>query len=261
MSLHLTEEQFRALTGESQGEAQNPTWDRAKMQEAARKGESMAGGIMSSLDLTGAYLANADLERADLSHAILSRADLRGACLVRANLSGAYLLEGVQLDSAKLMGTKWDGAILKGIRAPKTNFGSATLVDCEFRKSIFQQADFRGARLEGVTFFECDLGRVNFRGVDLRKVHFPDSYLVGADLLGATIDWQPVPSWQGDRILLWAIVRECLTKEEVADLSRRAYFGEGMERPGVFKPWWTWFPKELIVGMSRWRQPGDNWPL
>ncbi len=256
MPLRLTEEQYRDLVGEST----EPTWDRAKMQEAARKGESMAGANMAGLDLAGAYLANADLERADLSHAILSRADLRGARLANANLSGVYMLDGTQLDSAKMLQTKWDGAILKGVQAmrviaPKADFRNSTLVDCEFRKSMFQQADFQGTKLEEVTFMECDLGRVNFRGVDLRKVRFPDSYLVRAELLGATIDWQD------DRILLWAIIRECLTQEEVKDLSRRACFGDGVERPGVEKPWWTWFPKEVIADMSRWRQSGDNWPL
>ena len=102
------------------------TLSRKQVQEALRRGSSLADADMRGLDLSDLSFDQADLRRAKLADANLSRcsfrgADLRSASLWHANLKDAVLDESV-LEEADLDFANLDGVTLKAARVRKAIF-------------------------------------------------------------------------------------------------------------------------------------------
>lgn len=49
-------------------------------------------------------------------------------------------------------------------------------------RAYLREADFRGANLTGVSFFEADLHQADFTGADITDASFVEAFLGGADL-------------------------------------------------------------------------------
>jgi uncharacterized protein YjbI with pentapeptide repeats len=102
------------------------TLTRKQVQDALRRGNSLAGADLRRVNLSGLCFGNVDLggckmAEADLSRATFRKANLSGASLWRANLKDA-ILDGATLDDADLDFSNLDGCTIRGARIRKTIF-------------------------------------------------------------------------------------------------------------------------------------------
>ena len=67
------------------------------------------------------------------------------------------------------------------------DFVNAVLIGADFTGS-FITADFRGAKLCGAVFANCNVKTSDFRGADLSNASFRQSAIDGADFSGAILD-------------------------------------------------------------------------
>ena len=148
-----------------------------------------------------------DLSRADFSLAIVRDGALSGANLAGANFSGADLegtelggtdlsdatLAGVQCGSCGFSGAKVDRVVavegqfnsadFRGSVGEAPNFQRAVLTNVKFAKSIWTDADLRGATLVGADLSDVVWARCALSGADLGR-----STLSGAQLSGCVSD-------------------------------------------------------------------------
>lgn len=84
-------------------------------------------------------------------------------------------------------------ADLSGTYAPEIDLAGSRLSGSVAIDSIFDRANFEGARLRGVDFSGARLRSVNFRGADLTEADFECCDLTGADFTGATLEGSRFP--------------------------------------------------------------------
>ena len=121
---------------------------------------------LATVDLYRAYLAEADLSMAWIDHstligATLSGADLCGARVHHANLYGAAMrgceCYGVDLSHTNLRDVDLTGSWLCGARLAHADLRGAVMDQTDCRG-----ADFRGASIDGATFYHADLHGADF---------------------------------------------------------------------------------------------------
>jgi uncharacterized protein YjbI with pentapeptide repeats len=130
---------------------------------------------LSARDLTQAYLINTDLTNADLSNTLLGNADLTNANLTGASITGANFNSGdlhfysggfhpdISISLPQLYSTasyqKKDlhGIQIDGIDLTDGNFTGQNLTDISIRWAVLTNADFGGAIVKGVSFYESNL--------------------------------------------------------------------------------------------------------
>ncbi len=158
------------------------------VEESARgrsfRGRDIAGAILdgaslAGIDLAGAFFETASLRAADLSGANLSRVALTGADLTDlsaadCDLSGANLsravADGADLSRARLLSQQMVmEASFRRTRLAGARLDGLTFMDCDFT-----DADLTEARLDGCTFFRCRLGHLRLEGARIRQTQFVD---------------------------------------------------------------------------------------
>jgi len=102
------------------------TLTRKQVQDALRRGNSLAGADLRRANLAGLCFDEVDLKEckfaeADLSRATFRKANLAGASLWRANLKDA-ILDGATLENADLDFSNLDGCTIQGARIRKAIF-------------------------------------------------------------------------------------------------------------------------------------------
>ena len=197
---------------------------RARVEEAFRRGESLAdwdltGADLSGIDLRGADLTRAFLERAKLDgarldgaklhEAVLTRADLRGANLDGADLSEANLglaslvgasLRRAMLDDAISTGVDLSGADLSGASLKRASFeeariDSARLCDANLRITTFREVSLNGVDLSG-----ADLTHATFLGVDASGLDFSGARLDDATFIDCTVRGAKLVACEASRL-------------------------------------------------------------
>ena len=172
---------------------------------------NLAGVDLSDLDLDGADLAYANLAGANLHFsslvgAKLSFAILQGANLINTNFEGATLLNAfLNGDSTlKLAAASLTGAHLKNVNLAGANLGGVEFTNANFYTTSYlysgcaQDADTdytkncasaEGANLSGATFFGAYLAGADFSSSTAKSTVFTNAVLVGANFVGANLDW------------------------------------------------------------------------
>lgn len=92
-------------------------------------------------------------------------------------------------------------ADLSGCNAKEANFSKADLSHSVLTDSLFQNANFEGAKLEGVDFSGSNLKGANFRKADLTGADFECADLTGADFSGAKLKKSRFPGAKLDNIV------------------------------------------------------------
>lgn len=194
---------------------------RADLSRANLKGAKLHGTNLGRARLVGTRAEKGDLEKAILYGADLSDADFSGA-----NLTGADLAEAVfsrtsfidvrapstnflqsDLSELDLMGADLTKCNFIEVVATGVNFAGATLVSAVFvgvkatgtvfrdadltnlrvvRESVFEDADFRGARLGAASLRSTRLAGSDFTGATMDGADFTESDLRDAKLGGVS---------------------------------------------------------------------------
>ncbi|MEW6351001.1 MAG: pentapeptide repeat-containing protein [Thermodesulfobacteriota bacterium] len=132
---------------------------RAVLEDAVRKGTSLAGAGLAAKDLSGAVIPGCDLRRADLSGTDLSRADLSGADLREANLNKAIV------DEANLTGADLFGAHLVGAKLSGANLHRANLIHADLTGAVLERTDLSHAAVDSGDFTSVRRGEANLEGI------------------------------------------------------------------------------------------------
>lgn len=189
---------------------------RARVDERAAAGASLAeedltpvdleGATLSGLDLRDVLLTDGNLARADLSGSDLTGAVLAGAKLTGAKLTGSCLdeadfsaadLTGADFTDAKLNGAILDAAQLQGALFDRAEAKDASFAEADMRKVQAVEADFSGADLTEANLAESNYAGTNLtdatlEGAQCQNANFDDADLTGlraadgCDLTGST---------------------------------------------------------------------------
>lgn len=190
---------------------------------ASLNGAKLDGTRNVGADFEGADLRNATFRAADLSSGRLSKvraqgADFRFAAMAGADFSDAdcdaVVFAHNRLDDASLQRTRLrrasffdcgaTGMRLTGASAAKSQWGEVTMAGgcvagADLRRAVFRHCELTGlnareAKLDGVSFFACDLREAHFGGACLNDLRIgPGCQLGGTQWQGAQIrldaDW------------------------------------------------------------------------
>jgi len=135
--------------------------------------------------------AGAKLNENSLRYARAYRATLGGARLWRADLVGAYLTEAdlrnanlreAQLRDAVLDHARADHAQLISADGRYANLTGADLRSSDMTYSVFQQANFAGAKLGGASLYGANLRHTNWLRADLTRSDLRDTQLQDSEL-------------------------------------------------------------------------------
>lgn len=180
------------------------------------RGVDLSNANLEKSDLTGTDLTEANLTRANLAgidgsgailrevlglrsrfkDAWLDGADLTAADLTQADFADANLEnskgENLRLGQARLRGLKakgavWPGATLTEARIHQASFADADLRNADLTEIAGMEADFTGARLDGISGAGAKLGGAKLVGARLTGARLPSANLAGADLTGADL--------------------------------------------------------------------------
>jgi uncharacterized protein YjbI with pentapeptide repeats len=172
----------------------------------------LTGAVLVGADLTRASLRAARLDRVDLSEArfedtdfsgvvgegvTFTRVDLRGLRLAGASLRKGSFLE-VDARGVDFSGTDLTGATFQGAKASRAIFRGATLHKLRaVRGSVFDGADFLGAKLAranlrfmslvGCDFSGADLDHADLSGCDLQEANLHRAVACGARFVQADL--------------------------------------------------------------------------
>ncbi|WP_031482713.1 DUF2169 family type VI secretion system accessory protein [Maridesulfovibrio frigidus] len=164
------------------------------------QGKSIAGAILTDVDLS-----ELDLAGADLTGCRLLRTNFTGTCLDNAKLVQAVgtdtnftkaSLKGADFNRAMLNKSIFKESDLSGAQAKMaafkgSSFAGATLDDADFHMAILEKTDFTKASLNGARISMCMVSgkadNANFRNADIKKCIFKESTLDGADFGKASI--------------------------------------------------------------------------
>lgn len=195
---------------------------RARMVSMRAEKAEMERAILHNADLTDADLSGANLTGADLSEATfrrtsfidvrapstnflqsdLSELDLLGADLTKCNFieviatgvnfTGATLVSAVFV-GVKATGTVFQDANLKNLRVVResvfedANFRGAKLDTASLRGTRLAGSDFTGATLDGADFTESDLREAKIAGVSAKEARFVKADLESADFSASNL--------------------------------------------------------------------------
>jgi uncharacterized protein YjbI with pentapeptide repeats len=177
---------------------------RAKLDGADLTGANLAGANLGKASLTGVKLeGNVDMTGAVLVGADLTRGSLRGARLDRVDFSEAKFTdtdfsgvvgEGVTFTKADLRGLKLAGASLRkssflDVDATGVDFSGTDLTAATFQGAKVSRAIFRGATLQKLRAVRGSIfDGADFRGAKLVRANLRFMSLVGCDFAGAEMD-------------------------------------------------------------------------
>ena len=142
----------------------------AGMSNVKFHGATLKNAIMTDTDLCGAEFMNADLRGAQLDGALLFNATLQGADLRNANLSGSDMRDALGIDedhdsqleeidrNSNIVKNYWELGIL---REEALGCFETSFVNKPFA-TILQDADLRGANIDGAKISDLQLSYVKF---------------------------------------------------------------------------------------------------
>lgn len=141
--------------------------------------------------------SGAKLNENSLRYARAYRATFAGARLWRADLVGAYLTEA-DLRYANLREVRMRDAVLDHARADHAqlisadgryaNLTGADLRSSDMTYSVFEQANFAGAKLGGASVYGANLRRSNWLRADLTRADMRDTQLQESELSLANLE-------------------------------------------------------------------------
>ena len=151
-----------------------------------RPGADCSGQSLKGIDLSGATLTDIDF-----SNAFLKEANLSGATLSDVNLTGAYLGEANMRDIAIIDGTTkfgarsffkadFRGARIRGVTATggrfyDTKWQNSSIEVSNFSNSTFYKANFDGAIISNTSMLNTKLRKTSWRNAYVRNVNFKGS--------------------------------------------------------------------------------------
>ena len=176
---------------------------RGNLTRANLKGAKLCGTNLGRARLVSARAENADLSRATLYEADLGDADLTGANLAGADLAEA-LFRSTSFCDVSAPGTNFVGSDLseldfRGADLTKCNFLEVVVTGVSFAGATLTSAVFLGAKGSGAVFRDADLTNLrvvrdsvfedaDFRGAKLGAATLRGTRLAGCDFTGATLD-------------------------------------------------------------------------
>lgn len=182
---------------------------RTTLQNAVKKGVSLAGADLSNEDLSGM-----EFYKLDLSGARLKGATLSGCALVNVDLSGANLqsatLSGVTIRDSKFINSDLSFTDITHIYANDCDFSSAGFFMAKIRDSSvyiskFDQANLQSSNLDNAAFVTSCFAGADFRGCISSRSTFFD----GSIFTQAKIEW-------GSH----SIISEILKREAGSDVNK-----------------------------------------
>ncbi|MFO7595131.1 MAG: DUF2169 domain-containing protein [Desulfocurvibacter africanus] len=177
------------------------------------RGESLAGAILSEvdlsyldlrgIDLSGAQfgktlLCGTNLAGANLSKAMGQEADFSGACLSGADLTGA-VLQKTSFAEAILCGARLKQAVLNGSDLSGADFSDAILDMVVIQKAKLDGADVRRASLK-MCVIEGSATGADFRGARFTQCVLKRMLLDGADFSDAALNSTVLQACQGEGV-------------------------------------------------------------
>ncbi|MVW77738.1 DUF2169 family type VI secretion system accessory protein [Bordetella sp. 02P26C-1] len=155
------------------------------------------GKNLSKMNLTGADLRGMDFSGADFTETWLENADFTGANLTGAKFDHTVLaratfadcrMDDVELRDCNISEATFDGVSMEGVSLRglisegltvfrQCRFIHASIENFDFKKNLFAETVFDGARLVNVSFQECKIEQCEFNGSLLQKSNFNDSSL------------------------------------------------------------------------------------
>lgn len=190
---------------------------REEVLERYQQGKSMAGSILSGVDLSELELIGIDLSRCQLKNtsfknsrldnALFCRAmgtgtDFTGASLKQANFTQAMLNEAVfkGCDLSEMQG--------KSVSFNGADFSDACLVNINLKMAMLNETDFTGADLTGSRLYMVMLSgkadKVCLRHASISKCIFTEFSLTEADLSHATVNETQFQGGGGDKVIFTA---------------------------------------------------------
>lgn len=123
------------------------------------------------VDFTGANLDGIKLSNLEITVGLcLDKCSMKKAELASSNIDGSSFVD-TDLESAEIISSTFNNASFDG-----ANLSDLTMVGCLIGYSTFDGADFKGAKLLGDTFHECDLSKAkNINGNALSRCYFHES--------------------------------------------------------------------------------------
>lgn len=147
---------------------------------------TLSGVDLSGMDLTGVNLHNVDLSGHDLSGTILNGAYLIGVDFSNVDLSetdmesaifGFVKLSNTNLKGANLLGAYLEQVDMSNLDLSGINGQHLVIHSSNFQNSIFTNAVFNNAIVDGGNFLNAD-----FTGANIRGTVFNDSVFINANL-------------------------------------------------------------------------------
>jgi len=163
---------------------------------------NLTGANLSQTNLTGANLDEADLSDADLSGAEMIGAEMNWANLVNANLSN------VNLFGASFFGADLSGADLSGAEMSYTDLSEADLSEADLHNT-----DLSGARLVRTNFTSATLVECNIYGISAWDIQ-----LDGAEQLNLTITPEDQSIITVDNLKVAQFIYLLLNNKEIRDV-------------------------------------------
>ena len=174
---------------------------REEVQRMYDQGRSVAGAILTDVDLSGLDLSGIDLSGCQLKRTSFKGTKLDNAKLIQAmgneadfseaSLAGADLMRGM-FNKAKFRESSLSGANAHQASFKNSDFSKAALRDANFDMAILEKTDFTEADLNGARIKMCIVSgaadRADFRNASIRKSMFKSSTMNGADFRDASVN-------------------------------------------------------------------------
>ena len=147
-----------------------------------------AGEEMAYRDFTGADLSNLDFSGENFEGSIFECAFLEGCSFAGANLAGASFL-GAKLGRVNFSSANLSNANFSYAEGTDVSFINADLTGQAMMNSThLKDADFTGAKLDGLLMLNAKLLCAFFKGTELSQIKFTASDLSGSEFIEATLD-------------------------------------------------------------------------
>lgn len=166
------------------------TLEGALLSMAVLSGVAAPGGVFASVQAPKSYFTGANLEGAVFKKAVLAGADLAGAIVKSAKFSEAKLAKAsfaaAKGEAADFSGADVTGTIIcQGADFRKAVFAGVSGAQSVFIDSVFDGADFTGAKLFRANFLGASLKQAKLIGVDAKNSTFRKAALVLAEATGS----------------------------------------------------------------------------
>ncbi len=135
------------------------------------------GNRLKNKDLTNAYMPNVQINGGDFSNTKFVKADISGASINNNSLNEPTIFSSTDFTDATMGVVSANDTIFSNAK-----FKNAILQGSTFRNNVFTGADFTGANMLG-----ADMQTQNFSNANLSMVNFQNANLTGAVLSGTTL--------------------------------------------------------------------------